>query len=272
MSRAPAAGQRPVVYDGDQGPWAPEAQDLSRSNDVARQQANAGGGPKGGQQPNRETRRAAAKADKSWIPAMATLLAVLPVVNPAGALKDADGEKPKELALTPGALAAHLAALLLWSERGERDISASEVGAATGRSKRGVRKCFTTQLGPVGFWEVEKGRQRMRPTASYAEMVAGDCGIYGQVPVRLVRKLCRGAADAEDKVRRRFAALRLAVHLAVDDFRHGDIPHTHRHLADDIGRHGRAAGAAARLLRRLDLLKTRPAVEEIDGLHYRLLY
>ena len=232
----------PAVFDGAQPEWAaPEAQ------------------------PNRAARRSAAKADKSWLPALAVLLTVLPVLN-------SDGEELKELVLTPGALAAHLAALLLWSERGERDITAAEVAAATGRDRRGLRKCFAAQLGPVGLWEVTKGRQRMRPTASYAKMTAGGCGIYGQVPVRLVRKLCRGAADDKDKVRRRFAALRLAVHLAVEDFRHGNIPHTHRHLGDDISRRTRAAGAAARLLRRLGLVKTEPAVEEIDGLHYQLVY
>ena len=244
-----AATLAPAVFDGAQPEWAaPEAQ------------------------PNRAARRSAAKADKSWLPALATLLAALPVLNADGAAKNADGEKPKELVLTPGALAAHLAALLLWVERGERDITAAEVAAATGRDRRGVRKCFAAQLGPVGLWEVTKGRQRMRPTASYAKMTAGARGIYGKVPVRLVRKLCRGAADDKDKVRRRFAALRLAVHLAVEDFRHGNIPHTHRHLGDDISRRTRAAGAAARLLRRLGLVKTEPAVEEIDGLHYQLVY
>lgn len=269
MTPTAASRRRPVVYDGDQESWAPEAQALAHQNAAAAQAANTGG------QANRATRRAAAKdaqAAKTWIPALAALLAVLPVVHPDGAPKDADGIPLTELALTPGAIATHLAALLLWQKRGERDITAAEVAAATGRPLRSIRKAFASQLGPVDLWKVSPLRRRLRPAASYAQMVAGECGIYGQVPVRLVRTLCRGAADDEDKPRRRFAALRLAVHLAVSDFRHGDIPHTHRHLGDDIGRRTRAAGGAARLLRRLGLINTETAAEEIDGLHYRLIY
>ena len=226
-----------------------------RDTDRQQMAADRAGAP--GAAANRAERRRRVKAAKTWIPALERLLDGDLVGGGAGGRRG----------LTAGAVATHLAALAVWVRGGQTDITAREVAAACGRPTGSVRKCLVEQLGE--FWQVEPRRQRIRPAASYAEMLAGACGEYGQMPLRIVDRLCRGAGgEEEDTVRCRFAALVVAVRLAVTHWQHGDIAQTQRRIARQVLRSVRTVGRAVALLREARLVETRPAADDFDGLHY----